>query len=157
MRKMFLFERTASPFKKYYAVCLHDGKMIGFIGVRNINYIKKTSLLGIVFDPNHLNKGYGTEGLQLFLRMYFNEMKMKIMYLEVARFNKRAIRAYEKIGFKYMAEYLDLYRNQMNYEDINYLENKNSFIETDGMVYNYIHVMRITENDFKEMEIENEI
>ncbi len=65
---------------------------------------------------------------------------MKIMYLEVAKFNKRAMRCYEKSGFSTVDMYLDRFFNQnLDLKDPYYLEESSSFVIRDGKVYNYIY------------------
>ncbi len=71
---------------------------------------------------------------------------MKIMYLEVAKFNKRAMRCYEKSGFSTVDMYLDRFFNQnLDLKDPYYLEESSSFVIRDGKVYNYIYIMQIKE------------
>ncbi len=36
------------------------------MGIKYIRKILKESTLGIVFDPNYINKGYGTESILTF-------------------------------------------------------------------------------------------
>lgn len=90
---------------KSYVVKKYDGKVIGFISIRDISKLFKTAVLGITFDMNYVDCGYGTESLSLFLKYYFNELKMRVLFLDVARHNKRAISCYEKLGFKLVRQY----------------------------------------------------
>ncbi|HZK57114.1 MAG TPA: GNAT family N-acetyltransferase [Clostridia bacterium] len=86
--------------KKCFVVFNNYDQLVGYIALRNIKILKKTSELGIVFDPNNINQGYGTDGLKAFLDYYFRTLKMKALYLKVSIFNKRAQRCYEKAGFR---------------------------------------------------------
>lgn len=88
-----------------FAVRTHEGKTIGFISIRNINKLFKSATLGITFDMNYLQLGYGTESLRLFLSYYFKELKMRVLNLDVADHNKRAINCYKKVGFKHKRRY----------------------------------------------------
>lgn len=90
---------------KSYSVKTYSGKVIGFISIRDINKLFKTAVLGITFDMNYINCGYGTESLGIFLDYYFNELKMKTLFLDVARHNKRAVKCYEKLGFEHVRQY----------------------------------------------------
>jgi len=85
--------------KKIYKV-ENDDKMVGFITIKKINWVLREAEMGIVFDPDEMSKGYGTQGIALILQEYFHGMKMKRLWLRVAAFNKRAINAYIKAGFK---------------------------------------------------------
>ncbi|MGB4722593.1 MAG: GNAT family protein, partial [Defluviitoga tunisiensis] len=51
-------------------------------------------------DKEYLSKGYGTEAMELLLDYGFNALNLQNIMLEVFDYNKRAIKAYEKVGFK---------------------------------------------------------
>ena len=148
--------KTNSFRKKYYSVFNEEDKLIGYIGIKNIRKILKESTLGIVIDPNYVNMGYGTEIIQTYLYYYFNELNMKTMYLEVAKFNKRAIKCYEKCGFSIVSTYLAKFYNQnLKLEDPYYLEEKSAFEIKHGRIYNYIHKMKISREEYFEKREEN--
>lgn len=86
--------------KRCFVVFNYSDQLVGYISLRNIKWFRKTSELGIVFDPDNISQGYGTDGLKAFLTYYFEVLKMKVLYLKVSVFNKRAQRCYEKCGFK---------------------------------------------------------
>lgn len=95
------YKNKTLPFsKKCFSIFNISSQLIGYISLRNIKWIRKSSELGIVFDPNNISKGYGTDSLNVFLEYYFDILKMKSLYLKVAIFNIRAQRCYEKCGFK---------------------------------------------------------
>ncbi len=85
---------------KCFVVFNNHDQLIGYISLRNIKIFRRTCELGIVFDPDNIGMGYGTDGLKAFLGYYFGPLKMKALYLKVSVFNKRAQRCYEKVGFK---------------------------------------------------------
>lgn len=141
--------KTNNLRNKYYGIWNEDNKLIGYMGIKNMRRILRESTLGIVLDPNHINKGYGTEILTTFLDYYFTEMKMRRMILEVAEFNKRAIRVYEKLGFKVIGYYLDeFFDNRLDLSNFYYLEEKSSFVIKDKKIYNYIYKMVIDKKSF---------
>lgn len=146
--------KTASIRRKYYSIFNEQNILIGYLGIKNIRRILREATLGIVLDPNYVNMGYGTEGIVTFLDYYFNKMNMRIMYLEVAKFNKRAIKCYEKSGFTVVDVYLDEFFNQsLNLKDPYYLNEKSSFVIDDGKIYNYIYKMKIDKKTYlKERE-----
>ena len=51
-----------------------------------------------LLNPNKTGKGIGTEALNNFCKILFNEGKIGIITLNVAEFNKSARRCYEKCG-----------------------------------------------------------
>jgi RimJ/RimL family protein N-acetyltransferase len=46
-------------------------------------------------------KGYGTDAMRVVLRYAFTELNLHRVSLDVFSYNPRAIRSYEKAGFKY--------------------------------------------------------
>lgn len=151
IRKWYRY-KTNSFFNKYYGVLNEDRRLIGYLGIKEIKYIRRESTLGIVFDPNYVDKGYGSETLSTFLKYYFNDMKMKRMYLEVAEFNKRAYKVYEKMGFRPAGYYLDEFHDQgLDLNNRYYLDTKSCFVIDDKKIYNYIYRMKLEKEGFKEI------
>ena len=147
--KLWYKMKTDRLFNKYYGILNEDNKLIGYMGTKDIKVIRRESTLGIVLDPNYVNKGYGTEILDTFLEYYFTEMKMKKMILEVAEFNKRAYRVYEKVGFLPVGYYLDeFFDSNLNLTNPYYLEEKSSFVITNKKIYNYIYKMVLNKKRF---------
>lgn len=147
--KLWYKLKTIGWYNKYYGIFNEENKLIGYMGIKSIRRIKRESTLGIVFDPNYVSMGYGTECLSIFLNHYFTKMKMKRMYLEVAEFNKRAYRLYEKMGFKPVGYYLDeFYDKRLDLSNRYYLDEKSSFVITDKKIYNYIYKMKLDKKTF---------
>ncbi|MCD6101589.1 MAG: GNAT family N-acetyltransferase [Candidatus Cloacimonetes bacterium] len=75
--------------------------LIGNCSLFSINHPNKRAEFGIfIGDKRYWNKGYGTEATKLILDYGFNILNLNSIMLEVYSFNKRAIKSYEKIGFK---------------------------------------------------------
>ena len=142
--------KTGKKSKKCYGILNGEGEVIGYLTIKDIRKIRKSAVLGIVFDPNHLNQGYGTETILVFLKYFFNKLKMKTMYLDVARFNKRAIRCYEKCGFGIISEYKEKWDNYDIdiFTDLTIEEAKHFTLER-GRLYGYFYRMKINKKDFK--------
>lgn len=149
-RKDFLIQKTLSPFNKYYAI-IYINQVIGFLGMKSINYLSRNSTLGLVLNPDLVGMGYGTLALSRFLDYYFNKMKMRKMELEVAGYNPRARRLYEKMGFREKKFYLDPYPNgRIDEESLEYQEFKDQFVkDKKGRTYNYTYRMELKREDFK--------
>lgn len=111
-RDLWYKVKATSFRRKCFAIEDMEGNLVGYISLRDIKFFRRESELGIVFDPNRLNEGYGTDGLYNFLEVYFNILKMKKLILKVAKFNMRALRCYEKCGFKISREALDEFEEQ---------------------------------------------
>ncbi len=141
--------KTKSFFDKYYGIRNENDRLIGYLGIKDIRIFFRSSTLGIVLDPNFIDRGYGTEILKEYLDHYFTKMKMRRMFLEVAEFNTRAYRVYEKIGFVPIAYYLDeFHSHRLDLSDKNYLKSKSSFVITEKKIYNYIYRMKLDRKVF---------
>jgi len=76
-------------------------KLIGTIGLHNVDWISRNAELGIaIWKKEYWGRGYGTDAMKLLLYYGFTFLNLHRIWLRVYSFNKRAIRAYEKIGFK---------------------------------------------------------
>ena len=110
-------------------------KLIGNCGLKNVDYINRVATLGIfIGDKEERNKGYGKETIKLLLDFGFNYLNLNEINLDVMEFNKRAIKCYEKVGFKeYGRRRKCVYINGKYYDkismDILKSEFKESFIK----------------------------
>lgn len=143
------YQKTRRSNNKYFSVFNEENRFIGYMGIKNIRKIFKDSVLGIVFDPNYINKGYGTEAILTFLDYYFNEMNMKRLYLEVAKFNKRAMRCYEKCGFEVVDSYLcEFFDQSIDRNNPYFVKEESSFVIKNKKIYNYIYKMKIDKESY---------
>jgi diamine N-acetyltransferase len=81
-----------------------DGKeqwrLIGNCSFMDINPTVRSAEVGLfIGDKTCWNKGYGTEVMQLLLRLGFDTYNLNRIFLRVHEANKGGIRAYEKAGF----------------------------------------------------------
>lgn len=78
-------------------------EMIGTVGLHSIDNINRTATLGIfIGNKNYWSKGYGTEAIQLLLDFGFNYLNLNNIDLALMEFNQRALKCYQKCGFKEM-------------------------------------------------------
>ncbi len=78
-------------------------KAIGICGLVNVDSVHRHAQFGIfIGDKTYWNQGIGTEATRLTLDHAFNNLNLHNVSLEVYSFNQRAIRCYEKVGFKYV-------------------------------------------------------
>lgn len=84
--------------RSIYAIMLHGGQVIGRLSLRHI-VPQQRAVLGIALGSEWVGQGYGTEALRGFLPYYFDVLGFKVMRLDVAAPNQRAVRCYEKCGF----------------------------------------------------------
>ncbi len=78
-----------------------ENRLIGNCGLHGIDWVNRHATFGIfIGDKNYWNRGYGTDATRALLRYAFEEGGLHRIELEVFSFNPRAIRAYEKAGFR---------------------------------------------------------
>lgn len=74
---------------------------IGTSSLHNVNYLHRTAEFGILIgEKDCWGKGYGTEATALVLDYGFNDLGLHNIMLRVAACNERAIRAYQRAGFR---------------------------------------------------------
>ena len=80
---------------------LNPDQLIGFVDLRDVRWNQRDAWVGIgIGEADYWNNGYGTDALRLALRYAFMELSLERVSLSVFTFNKRAIRSYEKAGFR---------------------------------------------------------
>lgn len=85
----------------FWAIDTKDGKFIGGCGVNHMDRKNRVAKVGIfIGDKSCLDKGYGTDAMKVLLKFLFEEYNVNKVKLSVFDYNKRAIRSYEKCGFK---------------------------------------------------------
>jgi RimJ/RimL family protein N-acetyltransferase len=87
-----------------YAWAVEDRqhRMIGRISLREIDTRQSSARLGISLAQPYVGQGIGSEAMALFLDHFFGPLGYALMYLDVAAFNRRAVRCYERLGFEYI-------------------------------------------------------
>lgn len=70
-------------------------------------------------EEDNRSKGYGAEALKLLLDYGFNYINLNNIMLTVKSFNERAIKCYEKVGFKEFGRRRESYfLNGKYYDDV---------------------------------------
>lgn len=96
-----ILERMCKEGYNFAIIDSEKEKLIGNIGLEDVDLLDRKAVLGIfIGDKEYWGKGYGTEAIELLLDFSFNILNMNSIMLLVKAFNKRAIRCYEKCGFK---------------------------------------------------------
>ena len=79
---------------------LDDDKLIGFVGLW-LDLVHSEAWIGIgIGDRDHWGKGYGTDAMRLALQYAFMELGMQRVSLGLHAYNARALKSYEKAGFR---------------------------------------------------------
>ncbi len=96
------FRRSKEADRRFFSiVTLPDKKLIGHGGFVDIDTKKHEAVLRITIgDTEAHGKGYGTEAVSLLLAYAFDTALWKRVLLHVLEGNERAIRTYQKSGFK---------------------------------------------------------
>lgn len=88
--------------RRTWAVEDRASRLIGRISLRDIDAQKRQARLGITFGAPFVSQGLGTEALVIFLDYYFSTLGYLTMVLDVAAPNQRAVRCYQRLGFRYV-------------------------------------------------------
>ena len=79
---------------------LAEDRLIGEITIW-VNWVESNGWVGIIIGERDCwGKGYGTDAMHLLLAYAFTELNLFRVTLGVFAYNPRAIRSYEKAGFK---------------------------------------------------------
>ncbi len=74
---------------------------VGNVGLHRIDWKNRSCIFGIALgEKTYWNRGFGTEAARTILRFAFEQLNLHRIELEVFAFNARAIRSYEKVGFR---------------------------------------------------------
>ncbi len=83
------------------AITTMDDELIGEIALRNIDQRAGTADFVIAIgNKAYWGHGYGTDATRSLMTYAFSQLNLHRITLFVHAFNSRAIRAYEKVGFK---------------------------------------------------------
>lgn len=80
-------------------------KAIGNCGLHMVNNVHRHAQFGIfIGEKTYWNQGIGAEATSLILDYGFNIMNLNNISLEVVSYNRRAVKCYEKAGFRYVGK-----------------------------------------------------
>ncbi|MBV6392581.1 MAG: hypothetical protein KPEEDBHJ_01803 [Anaerolineales bacterium] len=88
----------------YFSIrSLEDDRLLGDLNLDVIyNWMSRDAFVGIgVNDRNDWGRGYGSDAMKTALRFAFLELNLRRVTLTVFEYNPRAIRSYEKAGFRH--------------------------------------------------------
>lgn len=82
-------------------ICAADESAIGYVAIKGINRVEARAEIGIaIVTAEHRGKGYGTAAMRQVIDHAFIELGLTRLGLTVFPSNRRAIRSYEKNGFR---------------------------------------------------------
>jgi UDP-4-amino-4,6-dideoxy-N-acetyl-beta-L-altrosamine N-acetyltransferase len=85
-----------------FVIVLHaTERPIGVTGLTQIDWVNRHAGFGLLIgEKEEWGNGYGTEATRLVVRHAFTALNLNRVWLHVYEYNERALRAYEKVGFK---------------------------------------------------------
>ncbi len=103
----------------WFIICLRDnGRPIGEAGLLRMFHAWRTTDLSIIIgEKDAWGKGYGTEAILLLLDYAFGYLNFHRVSVGVVGFNERAVRFYEKVGFRKEGLQRDGYYYDHQYHD----------------------------------------
>ena len=75
-------------------------KVIGGIGLRNIDLSNKTANIGYWINKKYWRRGYGSEAVKAIISLAFNKLKLRRIEAGVIVGNKGSIKLLKKLRFK---------------------------------------------------------
>lgn len=95
-------QQDPPPFAMFLIRTLEDDRLIGDIGLDSVRNGHGDTFVGIgIGERQYWGKGYGSDAMRLVLRYAFTELNLHRVSLDVFEYNPRAMRSYEKVGFKH--------------------------------------------------------
>lgn len=113
--------KACEPLNKLFIIEDKKNKIpIGVIGCKETDLINRNTEMYIyIGEKEYWGKGYGSDAISTFTSFCFNELNLHRVYLYVFSYNERAIRSYEKVGFKIEGRLRDsVYKKGCYYDKI---------------------------------------
>ena len=127
----------------YYAI-LEGDACIGFIGLKEMNFLRRGATLGFAIDKNRIGEGLGSRVMAAFLPVYFG-LGFNAMNLFVYGYNTRAFNLYTKLGFSVIEKTVEEIRNPDNFpSEAEVEENPDAFIRLKESYLLEVYQMRLT-------------
>jgi RimJ/RimL family protein N-acetyltransferase len=100
------YERSRTNATRRRFIILDErGRLIGTVGLRNIDFRGGEATLGIIIRADAVGQGFGTDAVRTVLGYAFNVLELERVLLDVSEANGRARRVYEKLGFHEFGEH----------------------------------------------------
>ena len=113
-------EKGPQPQRHGFSVrTLREDKLIGFLGLW-VDLVHSEAWVGLgIGERDFWSKGYGTDMMRLCLRYAFMELGLQRVALGLHAYNPRALRSYEKSGFRLEGRTRkDIFREGQRYDTL---------------------------------------
>lgn len=125
----------------FIIVARETGRAIGECGLLRLFYPWRNTDLSIILgEKDAWGQGYGTEAINLLLDYAFGALALHRVSIGVVGFNERALRFYEKIGFRREGVQRDGYYHNHKFSDFVML----SLLEDE---FRALHRLEMTKNE----------
>jgi RimJ/RimL family protein N-acetyltransferase len=102
----------------FFAVCeLGDDRFIGTTWLKDMNLMHGNAELAIFMDRDHIGAGWGSDAQRVLLSFAFRNLGLDRVSLTAFVSNTRAIRSYEKLGFRHEGVMRQSWRGARGLED----------------------------------------
>lgn len=99
--KNYINSMTTNGEYQFAIIDTKNDKLIGNGGFSSIDHSRQTAEVGLFIGEEEIrNIGLGTEALKLLIKYGFEYLNLNNIMLKVYSFNERAIKCYQKCGFK---------------------------------------------------------
>jgi len=105
-RDVYYERGRSNATRKRFVIVDRKSRVIGTVGLRNIDFFAEEGTLGIIIRADEVGRGYGTDAIRNVLAYAFGTLGLRRVLLDVAEHNLRARRCYERIGFSETGQHL---------------------------------------------------
>jgi diamine N-acetyltransferase len=102
---LFFLTRSSDHRRREWTIATTSGMVIGHLGIRDIQPRPHSARLGIGLGYPYIAHGYGQESLRAFLDAFFGPLRFARLYLDVSLHNTRALRLYQRLGFREISQF----------------------------------------------------
>ena len=92
-----------SPASYFFSIrTIAEDKLIGDLALDVVDWSGRDAFVGLgIGETENWGKGFGSDTMNVLLRFAFTEINLRRVTLTVFEYNPRAIRSYEKAGFRH--------------------------------------------------------
>jgi RimJ/RimL family protein N-acetyltransferase len=113
-----LSQQISQPYtekKSYCTIWEVNGKAVGHSNVNKIIFGQEAYMHLHMWDSTIRSKGYGMQLVKLSLGYFFKNLKLKTIYCEPYALNPAPNKTLEKLGFRFVKEYITI-PGMLNFE-----------------------------------------
>jgi ribosomal-protein-serine acetyltransferase len=114
--KYFVHTMNSEDRSDYLFAIIYKNKIIGAIGIHNVNHDKNICSLGYWIDSDHRRKGFMTKAILGVINFIWNSVKLSKIFVEIKDDNIESKNLAVKLGFKHQfTKYYDNLKWDISY------------------------------------------